>query len=107
MCEEWKNNFVAFEKWALNNGYSPELTIERINVNDDYSPDNCEWIPFKEQANNRRTTVWIEWQGQKKNLTQWAKELGINRGTLNSRYSRNGLRPPELFKPVVRKYRGN
>ncbi len=107
MCDEWKNDFVTFENWALNNGYTPDLTIERINVNDIYKPENCKWIPFKEQANNRRTTIWIEWQGQKKSLTQWADELGINRGTLNSRYSRDGLRPPELFKPVARKYRGN
>lgn len=100
MCEEWKNNFESFEKWALDNGYSSGLTIERLDNNKGYNPDNCKWIPFEEQANNRRSTIWVEWNGKTQNLTQWADELGINRGTLSSRYNRENLRPPELFKPV-------
>ena len=57
VCDEWKNDFEAFQKWALENGYTDELTIERKDVNKGYSPDNCCWITAQEQAKNRRTTL--------------------------------------------------
>lgn len=103
VCDEWMHDFVAFKEWAYNNGYREDLSIERIDVNDDYKPSNCTWIPFTKQAINRTTTIWIEYQGETLNLKQWSKKLGINYGTLNSRYNRSGMRPPELFKPVEKR----
>lgn len=102
VCDEWMNSYEKFRDWALSNGYKRSLSIERINVNGNYEPCNCKWIPMVEQANNRRNTVWIEWNGKVQNLKQWADELGFNYGTLNSRYNRSGMRPPELFEPVER-----
>lgn len=100
VCDEWMNSFDNFYEWAMNSGYDDNLTIERIDYLGDYTPENCTWIPQNEQAINRGSTVWIEWNGEKHNLKQWSELLGINYGTLVSRYNRSGMRPPELFDPV-------
>lgn len=56
VCDEWQNNFLNFYNWAMNNGYSDSLSIDRINVNGNYEPSNCKWSSDIEQANNRRTS---------------------------------------------------
>ncbi|MEB7320988.1 hypothetical protein NEM91_03435 [Staphylococcus haemolyticus] len=101
VCEEWLD-FNVFYQWSLKSGYNDTMTIERNDIEKGYYPENCCWIPFNEQANNRNRTIWVEWNSKKRNLKQWSKELGINYGTLNSRYNRSGMRPPELFYPVKR-----
>lgn len=66
MCEEWKRSFKAFYEWALSNGYSDNLTIERINTNGNYNPENCKWADVYEQANNKRNTIQINGMSLKK-----------------------------------------
>ena len=56
VCEEWKNDFQAFYEWAMANGYSENLTIDRINPNGNYSPENCKWATMLEQQHNKRNT---------------------------------------------------
>ena len=84
ICDEWKD-FPAFYTWAISSGYSEGLTIERINNDNGYSPDNCKWVTRKVQANNRRTNRPITFNGVTLNLVQWAEALGITKGSLAQR----------------------
>ena len=85
VCDEW-HNVEAFAKWAKESGYQKGLTIDRINVDGDYEPSNCRWATKKEQANNRRNTIYVTIDGITKTLTEWAEFSGINRNTINRRY---------------------
>lgn len=82
MCDEWKNDFVTFYDWALNNGYQEGLTIDRINNNDDYCPTNCRWTTREEQNNNMRKTILVEYKGKLRTITELANEFGLKRKEL-------------------------
>lgn len=79
ICEEWigDKGFENFVTWAKNNGYYNKLTIDRIDVNGDYCPDNCRWITYKENQNNRRNNRYILYNGETKTLAQWAEKYNI------------------------------
>lgn len=77
VCEEWKDNFEAFYNWAINNGYSENLTIDRIDNDKGYCPENCKWSTREEQVNNRHSCILITYNGETKNLMQWCKTLNL------------------------------
>lgn len=85
ICDQWKNDYESFKDWSVKNGYSDGLSIDRINNDRGYSPDNCRWISMKEQANNRSSNRLITFQGETHNLTEWAEILNINPKTLFTR----------------------
>lgn len=99
VCEDWQS-FLAFKQWANENGYKEGLTIDRIDNNGDYCPENCRWVDRKTQANNLEVTVKIKVIDTEKTLHEWADFLGINPYTLYDRL-RAGW-PPEraLFERV-------
>lgn len=88
MCDEWMNSFEAFYNWAINNGYQEYLTIDRINNNDDYKPNNCRWITMKAQQNNRTNNHNITYKGITHTMKEWSEILGINYTTLSMRLNK-------------------
>lgn len=78
ICEEWKNDPIAFYNWSMNNGYSDELTIDRIDVNGDYCPENCRWTTHTEQMNNTSRNRFITAFGETKTIADWFKDDRCN-----------------------------
>ena len=85
VCEEWKNDFFAFEKWAIASGYSSSLTIDRIDSDKDYEPSNCRWITIQEQQRNKKNLLYFTYKGETKCLNEWARIFNIKRQTLHDR----------------------
>lgn len=102
VCDEWKDSFQAFYDWAISHGYSENLTIDRVDNDKGYYPDNCRWATKIAQTNNRYNNVKIEIIGKNQTVAEWAKEMGLGYQTLYRRYCR-GERGIELIRPVVRK----
>lgn len=78
ICKEWLDNIKNFRQWAISSGYTHGLTLERIDVNGNYCPENCKWIPFREQAYNRRNTVYVIYRGKKIALARICYDLNLN-----------------------------
>jgi hypothetical protein len=91
VCKEWLNTErvingkshlskgrIAFEKWALENGYVEGLTLDRIDVNGNYEPNNCRWVSMKIQGNNKTNNRLVTYKNKTQTLAQWCEELGIN-----------------------------
>ena len=100
VCEEWlgKDGQKNFREWAVNNGYEKGLTIDRIDNNKGYSPDNCRWVTAKEQSYNRRSNKLITIHGKTQTVTEWAKETGIPIGTIQNRL-KYGWEEDRLLEP--------
>lgn len=85
VCDEWKNDFSAFYHWAIANGYREGLSIDRIDNDKGYAPDNCHWVTSVVQASNRRSNNTIQYNGEEHTVTEWAKILNINPKTIFNR----------------------
>lgn len=90
VCDEWKNSFISFYDWSIKNGYDEnaergQCTIDRIDVNGNYEPNNCRWATIKQQANNTRRNHLIKYNGKTQTVSQWANELGVEPDSIFSR----------------------
>ena len=101
VCDEWKT-FDGFYKWAQGSGYAEGLQIDRTDNDGDYRPDNCRWITQLENENNRRDTVFIEYNGERISLSNLARKTGINRSTLYDRLFKYGFTLQEAISLPVK-----
>lgn len=102
VCKNWKDSYACFKDWSLNNGHQNDLTIDRINNNEGYFPENCRWITKREQSNNKRNTPMFTYNGKTQSLSFWASELGIKYSILYKRINRMGL---SFEEAINHKYR--
>ena len=85
VCNEWKNDFLAFYNWAILNGYQENFSIDRIDNKKDYCPENCRWIPLEKQARNTSQNHFITYQNKTMCISEWAELYNINYYVLYSR----------------------
>ena len=107
--EEWldkDNGFINFYNWAMDNGYNDTLTIDRIDVNGNYEPNNCRWVTLIEQANNRSNNKIIFYKIEKYTATQLARKYNINPDRFLERI-RNGWDIEKALLTPIRKRGGN
>lgn len=91
VCPEWDKDYNAFKEWAMENGYNPnaargQCTIDRIDPDGDYCPENCRWSSMTEQSNNRRNSYRITYNGETHTAHEWQDITGIPMGTIYHRY---------------------
>ncbi|MGX8701543.1 hypothetical protein [Caproiciproducens sp.] len=99
VCNEWLHDFHCFQIWAFRNGYLDNLTIDRIDCNGNYEPQNCKWSTYEEQENNRRNTIYLTIYGQTLPVSEWARKVGISAATLRWRISNNWPKNKMFMQP--------
>ena len=87
ICSEW-DDYLVFEQWALENGWETGLTIERKDNSLGYSPDNCMWATYKQQARNQTKNVFITAFGKTRCVNEWAEITGISDTLIRARIDR-------------------
>ena len=85
VCDAWYKSFQCFYDWAMTHGYNETLTIDRIDVNGNYCPENCRWATSKEQGNNKRNNYLITFEEQQLTAKEWSRKTGIHADTIRWR----------------------
>lgn len=107
MCEEWRRSFEAFSEWAYANGYRENLTIDRIDNDGNYSPENCRWADNFSQSNNRRNSIICTLSGKTQTLSQWCREKKMSYKVVWYRLSQGWDFEDAITTPVARKGKDN
>lgn len=104
ICDEWLQDFMNFYNWAINNGYKDNLSIDRIDVNGNYEPNNCRWADDFTQRRNKRNNKYFSINGDTKTLTDWAKQYKIKPNVVRERITKGWNIEKALNTPVKIKY---
>lgn len=99
VCDEWMK-FEPFKNWAISNGYDDALTIDRIDNNSDYCPENCRWITSKYQSRNRRNNKTITYNGETHCISEWAEIKGLSHSVISARIKKGWVIEKVLNQPV-------
>lgn len=91
VCDEWKNSFEAFYEWAVANGYHDDLTIDRIDNDGNYGPDNCRWATPREQSRNRSSNIKITIGNSTRTFAEWCEIFLVDYKKTLVRYHKNGF----------------
>jgi len=110
ICDDWKDNFQAFYDWAINSGYKEDtlpngknrLTIDRIDNEGNYCPENCRWVEIQIQSNNKRTNHYLEFNGKTQSISSWSKETGIPASAITQRINKWGWSAEKALTTPVR-----
>lgn len=89
VCDEWRNDFQSFYDWAMANGYSDNLTIDRKDNDGNYCPENCRWVDDQTQARNRSSNISITIGNSTRPLMEWCEIFGLDFQSTVARYHRN------------------
>lgn len=106
ICDEWRYSFEAFRDWSLANGYAEGLTIDRIDNDGPYSPENCRWATIKEQNSNKSSNHYLTYNGETKTIMQWAEATGFTFHALLARMSKGMTVEEALLTPLKTKGKG-
>lgn len=98
VCDEWRDNFSAFRDWAHSNGYSDSLSIDRINNDGNYCPENCRWATPSQQTRNSSTVREVTAAGKTQILSDWSVETGLSRTKIALRIDRYGYTPEQALE---------
>lgn len=97
VCDDW-HDFETFQKWALANGYADNLTIDRLDGNKDYCPENCSWATMTVQNNHKSDTKWLTYKGKTQSLSDWCRELGLDYFRIKARLNSLGWSVEDAFE---------
>ena len=97
VCDDW-HDFENFQNWALANGYTDDLTIDRVDGDKDYCPENCSWTTMAVQNNHKSDTKWLTYKGKTQSLSDWCRELGLDYFRTKARLNSLGWSVEDAFE---------
>ena len=105
VCYEWENDFDAFADWSHENGFAEGLTIDRIDNDGNYEPNNCRWMTRREQNRNKRTNKLVTYKGITKPLVEWCEELGLRYDPIHNRLEKGWTVEDAFEKPFANSHK--
>lgn len=91
ICPEWNNDYMSFHNWSIQNGYADNLTLDRIDNSKGYCPDNCRWVDYEIQENNRTNNILFKVGNETLTLAQLSRKCGLSRALTEKKYKENRI----------------